>query len=66
MTRILILAAQGYLAVGLLVGLLFLLFAVGKVVPGAKGSSPWFRLTVWPGTALLWPLVLWKWREAQR
>ena len=50
-----------WLAVGTFVAAPFLVFAVGGVVDGAKGSSAAFRLMMLPGAALLWPLLLRRW-----
>lgn len=55
-----------WLAAGLLVGVPFLAFAVGRVVEGAAGSSVMFRLMMLPGTALLWPVLLYRWFTAGR
>lgn len=55
-----------WLAVGLLVGVPFLAFAVGRVVEGAAGSSLMFRLMMLPGAALLWPVLLYRWLTAAR
>lgn len=53
-----------WLAVGLLVAVPFLLFAVGRAVEGARGSSLAFRLVVLPAAALLWPICLRLWLTA--
>ena len=55
-----------WLAAGALVAVPFLLFAVGRVVEGAAGSSLMFRLMMLPGAALLWPVVLHRWITAGR
>ncbi|MBL8138028.1 MAG: hypothetical protein JNL48_15495 [Acidobacteria bacterium] len=55
-----------WLAVGALVAVPFLAFAVSRVVEGAAGSSLMFRLMMLPGTALLWPVVLHRWITADR
>ncbi|MCC6990145.1 MAG: hypothetical protein IT181_14160 [Acidobacteria bacterium] len=55
-----------WLAVGLLVGVPFLAFAVGRVVEGAAGSSLMFRLMMLPGAALLWPVLLYRGLTAAR
>ncbi len=48
-------------AIGMLVAIPFLLFAVGRVVDGAVGSSIAFRLVVLPAATLLWPVLLRLW-----
>jgi len=55
-----------WLAVGLLVGVPFLAFTVGRVVEGAAGSSLMFRLMMLPGAALLWPVLLYRGLTAAR
>jgi uncharacterized ion transporter superfamily protein YfcC len=50
-----------WFAVGALVAVPFLLFAVGGAVEGAKGSSLAFRLMMLPASALLWPIVVRLW-----
>ncbi len=49
----------GWLAVGVLVGIPFLILGLERVDPSAKGS--WlFRPILLPGVAALWPIVaLW-------
>ena len=63
MAQTIMLAAQIYLGIGILFALLYLVFAVGRVSPNARGSSPLFRLLVLPGTVVLWPLVIRIWRS---
>ena len=55
-----------WFAVGALVAVPFLLFAVGAAVEGAKGSSVAFRLMMLPAAALLWPIVLRLWIRSRR
>lgn len=52
---------EAYLAVGLGIAILFLIFGVERVEPYAKGSLA-FRPLLVPGLCLLWPLVLWRWK----
>ncbi|MBX2852961.1 MAG: hypothetical protein KTR15_14595 [Phycisphaeraceae bacterium] len=55
-----------YAVVGLLVGLAFVLFGIGRV-DAAAGASPFvFRVVIFPGCVGLWPVVLWKWIKAGR
>ena len=51
---------QGWLSIGLIVGIPFVLFGVGRVDPDTKGSWT-FRPLILPGVAALWPLVLLWW-----
>ena len=48
-------------AIGVLVSVPFLLFAVGRAVEGAVGSSIAFRLVVLPAATVLWPVILLLW-----
>ena len=52
----------GYATAGLLVGLAFLFRGLDRVDPAARGAYA-FRPLLLPGLALLWPLVLWRWRQ---
>lgn len=49
-----------YLAAGLVVAAVFLIFGIERVEPGSRGSYA-FRPLLVPGLCLLWPLVLWRW-----
>lgn len=53
----------GYLGIGALVGLAFLVVALPRVDPAGKGSSIAFRLLVFPGCVLLWPALIARWRR---
>ena len=55
-----------WLAVGVVVAVPFLTFAVGRVIEGAAGSSLLFRLLMLPAATLLWPVVLHRWLTARR
>jgi hypothetical protein len=58
-------AALLYAAIGVGVGVAFLTFGIARVDPAAAGALA-FRPLLLPGLALLWPLVLWRWRKALR
>lgn len=50
-----------YVALGLIIGLAFVLRGVNRVDPVA-GDSPFvFRVVILPGCVGLWPIVLWMW-----
>ncbi|NKC31451.1 hypothetical protein [Falsiroseomonas selenitidurans] len=53
-------AATLYAAIGVGVGLAFLLFGLERFSPAAAGSYA-HRALLLPGLALLWPLVAWRW-----
>lgn len=57
-------AIQLYFLAGLIIGLLFIIWGIGKVDHVAQQSSIWFRLIVLPGSILLWPVVLLKWMKS--
>ena len=58
LARILVLALEAYLALGLLFGLAFVVRGVERVDPSAHGGTWGFRLLIVPGCAALWPLLL--------
>ena len=62
-TAVVILAA-GYVLVGLLFALPFLLRGAGRIDPAAREGSRGFRLMILPGTVALWPILASKWRRA--
>lgn len=47
-----------YLAIGLVIGLVFALFLTPRIDHSASGASFPFKITVLPGMALLWPILL--------
>jgi len=61
----LVILCEAWLWVGLLVGLWFIVFAVQRIDPAARGAYA-FRPMLLPGVALLWPFVLWRWRCLSR
>ena len=61
----LIVFCEAWLWIGLLVGLWFIAFAIDRVDPAARGAYL-FRPLLLPGAALLWPLVLWRYRRLSR
>lgn len=52
--------AQVYAAIGGGVAVLFLLFGLERVEPGARGAVT-FRPLIVPGIVLIWPIVVWRW-----
>ncbi len=57
--------AEVYAWIGLVVALVFLLWGIDRVVPGARGAFA-FRPLAIPGVVLLWPLVLWRWWRLEK
>ncbi len=60
--EIIVLATRAYLAAGVLAGAVFLTAGIGRIDASARGVYA-FRPLLLPGVALLWPLVLWRWRQ---
>ncbi|MEM6615545.1 MAG: hypothetical protein AAGA88_06885 [Pseudomonadota bacterium] len=54
-----------YGQIGAVVAVVFLLFGIDRVSPGANGALT-FRVMIAPGLALLWPLVLIRWWVLER
>jgi len=55
--RILVLALEAYLALGLLFALGFVTRGVARLDPAARTGTWGFRVLILPGCALLWPLL---------
>ena len=55
---VIVAATQGYLIVGLVFAVVFVLFLAGRVDHAARDATWGFRILVIPGIALLWPLLL--------
>jgi len=55
-----------YLAVGVLLALAFVFHAIARLDDAADGASIWFRLLIFSGAALLWPVVLVRWLTGRR
>ena len=53
-----------YLAIGVGVAAVFLLFGVDRIDPAARGSFL-FRVLAAPGAVGLWPLVLKRWLDRE-
>ncbi len=48
----------GYLSIGLITGILFVLFGVGRIDHAAHGANARFRLIILPGFIGLWPIMI--------
>ncbi len=64
MVAILLFIVGLYVAVGLLVGIAFVLRGVNRVDPAAGDSPVVFRVVILPGCVGLWPVVLGMWINA--
>ncbi len=62
---VLVALVGAYGAVGLVIGVAFLLFAIDRMDPAAVGAYA-FRPLLLPGLVLLWPLVLRRWLVFER
>jgi len=51
----------GYLILGVVFAIAFVLLGIEKVDATAHGSTVGFRLIIIPGVILLWPILLRKW-----
>jgi hypothetical protein len=60
----LLLVAGAYVAVGAVVGGVFVFKGVDRVDASAKGAGLGFRLIIWPGATALWWLVAAMWLRA--
>jgi hypothetical protein len=56
-----LLMAALYLLGGLIFGLVFVTYGVGRFDPAARSTSPAFRLLILPGAVALWPFLLGRW-----
>ena len=51
----------GYVLAGVLFAVPFVFLGVGKIDPRASGAGAGFRVLIFPGVVVLWPLVLRRW-----
>src|SRR5271169_4250986 len=54
-----------YIAIGVAVGLAFVLFGVTRALPHPTPVSAGSRIVLLPGSVLLWPLVLRRWLKSR-
>ena len=59
-------ALAAYVAIGLIVGVPFVIAGIGRVDPAAKTAPATFRVLVLPGVVAMWPLMLRRWVRAGR
>ena len=60
-----VLIAQIYSVIGLVIALMFISFGLGRVELAARGAFL-FRLQIIPGLVLLWPIVIVRWIALER
>lgn len=56
--QLIIVIVKGYLVLGLIFAIPFIVFGIQRLDPSAKNSTIPFRLMVLPGITLFWPLLL--------
>jgi hypothetical protein len=64
--EILLTPAAAYMGCGLLFGLVFIAWGVGRVDGAARGAPVGFRLLILPGVVACWPMLLVRWLQALR
>lgn len=64
--NIILLIAALYLLAGVLFAVFFLSKGLKKMDTAAHGSGWGFRLIILPGTVVLWPVLLNKWRKVKK
>jgi hypothetical protein len=65
LARLLVLAATGYLVLGVGFAIPFAARWVGHLDPAAKAGTWGFRVLIVPGAVLLWPLLVARLRRAR-
>ena len=65
LARLIVMACEVWLAVGFVVGLWFVCWAIDRIDASARGAYA-FRPLLLPGVALLWPFVILRWRALRR
>jgi hypothetical protein len=65
MAAIVLCAFALYLAIGIVIGILFVIFGVTNALPHPTPVSGGARIVLLPGSILLWPLVLRRWLKSR-
>ena len=58
MAEAIVFVLGAYVAIGIVIALLFLAFGVNRIDEAAKGASPFFRPMVFAGCVAVWPFVV--------
>jgi len=66
MVMVLLIVAALYLCCGLVFAIFFVTKGVTIVDEGAHGATIGFRIIIIPGSMVFWPLLLKKWRSANK
>ena len=64
--EVVVLLCTVYIACGLVFAPFFVWRGVGRIDPAAKTAGLGFRLTILPGVAALWPVLLRRWLAGRR
>jgi len=59
-------ATELYLIAGFLFSLAFIFWGLASFDPDAKGTGPIFRILIFPGLVVLWPIIFVKWIKKGR
>jgi hypothetical protein len=59
-------SALAYAALGSGFAVAFVITGVDRIDPHAAGAGWGFRALIYPGAALLWPLLAWRWVTSER
>jgi hypothetical protein len=55
-----------YIAVGVVVALVFVTKGASRALPEPIGLSIGARILIFPGSVVLWPIVLYRWAQGGR
>jgi len=61
LVELIIKAIRAYLFAGLIFSTLFIIFGIHRLDPGARGWKIGFRIAVFPGLCVFWPLFATRW-----
>lgn len=62
--ELILITLAAYLGLGIIIACLYLIKAIHKVDQTAISTSLGFKLIIFPGLAMLWPIMLMKWSKA--
>jgi len=66
LVSIILIVVALYLVTGIFFAIVFLIKGIDKIDTTAHGSGWGFRIIILPGTIVLWPLLLNKWKKAKK
>lgn len=59
--QVLVFAITLYSIIGFLFSCIYIMFGLEESDPSAKGSAPLFKLFIFPGLTIFWPLFAIRW-----